>query len=57
MEPETRSKMKQAITEYIETDATDFEVIWVYHRIFHERLSLTKNLPKCEKCETLQKEK
>lgn len=55
MNEKTRSKMKQAITDYIKTDATDFELTWVYHRIFHERLSLMKDLPKCKKCETLQK--
>lgn len=56
MNIKNRKKIKKAITEYISEDSTDFELIWVYHRIFHERFQIDKDLPVCHKCEKLNKD-
>lgn len=53
MKPEIRIKMKRAIIAFILEDTTDFELVWVYHHIFHERQSLTADLPDCDKCTAL----
>jgi len=53
MTPETRTKMKQALHEFVTTDAMDFELIWIYHRIFHERKPINAGLPDCDKCKEL----
>ena len=54
MTPEIRNKMKEAVKNFVEDDATDFELTWIYHRIFHERSAITAEPPECEKCRTLQ---
>lgn len=50
MTTEIRTKMKESIKNFVAEDATDFELLWVYHRIFHERHALTAEPPDCEKC-------
>jgi len=55
MQVRTRQKMKQALKDFVTTDATDFELIWTYHRIFHERKPIDAGLPDCPKCKELQK--
>lgn len=55
MNTKTRRKMKIALIDYITTDTTDFELIWMYHRVYHERKPIDAGLPDCPKCKELQK--
>jgi len=53
MKDETKIKVVQSIVNYLKEDVTDFELIWLYHRIFHERLPLETKVPDCTKCTIL----